>query len=155
MNFRRFAGTTLILAFALVTSPRSALADDKADVVAAVNQFLGPDSGKPLAACDSPVSIIDEFPPYFWQGPNACADWLKALNSYNEKNGITDDASPLGAPWVVDVIKDRAYFVAPMTYTYKQHGKTIKETASFAVALRRTQTGWRITGWAYSKQKVE
>ena len=32
---------------------------------------------------------------------------------------------------------------------------SIKETASFAVALRRTQAGWRITGWAYSKQTLE
>lgn len=39
-----------------------------------------------------------------------------------------------------------------MTYTYKQRGKLIEETASFAVALRRTQAGWRITGWAYSKK---
>ena len=159
MNFRRLAGAALTLVFALGISPRSALADDKADVVAAVNRFLdnlGNDTlEKALAVCDSPVSIIDEFPPHLWQGPNACADWWKALNAYNDKNGITDGPAPLGAPWTVDVTGDRAYFVAPMTYTYKQHGKAIKETGSFAVALRRTQTGWRITGWAYSKQKLE
>jgi hypothetical protein len=42
-----------------------------------------------------------------------------------------------------------------MTYAYKQHGKSISETATFAMALRRTQAGWRITGWAYCKQKLE
>jgi hypothetical protein len=42
-----------------------------------------------------------------------------------------------------------------MTYTYKQNGKSVKETASFAVALKRAQTGWRITSWAYSKQTLE
>jgi hypothetical protein len=50
----------------------------------------------------------------------------------------------LGTPQTVDVNGDHAYFVAPLTYMYKQHGKSIKETASFGVALRRTQAGWRI-----------
>ena len=31
--------------------------------------------------------------------------------------------------------------MAPMTYTYKQHGKPVKESAAFAVALKRTQAG--------------
>ena len=159
MNFRRLACTALTLVFALVISPRSALADDKADVVAAVNRFLDnlddATLEKAIAVCDSPVSIIDEFPPHLWQGPNACADWYKAYNAYNERNAITDTDAKLGTPLTVDVNEDRAYFVAPFTYTYKQHGKSTKETASFAVALRRTQAGWRITGWAYSKQTLE
>jgi len=65
---------------------------------------------------------------------------------------IADGDATLGAPWNVDVTGDRAYLVAPMTYTYKQHGKIVKESAAFAVALKRTQAGWRITAWAYSKQ---
>jgi Domain of unknown function (DUF4440) len=56
---------------------------------------------------------------------------------------------------VKDVNEDHAHFVAPMTYAYKQHRKSISETATFAMALRRTQAGWRITGWAYCKQKLE
>jgi hypothetical protein len=73
----------------------------------------------------------------------------------NDKSGITPDGGALGTPQTVDVNGDHAYFVAPLTYTYKQRGKSIKETASFAVALRRTPAGWRITGWAYSKQTLE
>jgi len=71
------------------------------------------------------------------------------------KSEITPVDGVLGTPQTVEVNGDRAYFVAPLTYMYKQHGKSIKETASFAVALRRTQAGWRITGWAYSKQTLE
>ena len=55
----------------------------------------------------------------------------------------------------MDVTGDRAYFVAPMTYTYKQNGKSVKESASFSVALKRTQGGWRITSWTYAKQTLE
>ena len=98
------------------------------------------------------MSILDEFPPHEWHGPTACADWPSALDAYNGQNGITDGDATLDTPWTVDVTGDRAYFVAPMTYIYKQHGKPVKESTAFAVALKRTQVGWRITAWAYSKQ---
>jgi hypothetical protein len=159
MNFKRLTGVILSVVFTLMINSGSAVASDKDDVVATVNQYLNnlddKTLDKALAVCDSQVSIIDEFPPHEWHGPTACADWWKAYNAYNEKSGITDGDAPLGTPWTVDVTGDRAYFVAPMTYTFKQHGKPVKETAAFAVSLRRTPTGWRITGWAFSKQKVE
>jgi hypothetical protein len=102
--------------------------------------------------CDSHVSILDEFPPHEWHGPTACADWWKALNAYDEKEGIAAGAAALGTPWTVDVAGDRAYCVAPATYEYKQHGKPVKEShAVFTVALRRTDAGWRITSWTWSK----
>ena len=159
MNFKRLTGVILSVVFTLMINSGSAVASDKDDVVATVNQYLNnlddKTLDKALAVCDSQVSIIDEFPPHEWHGPTACADWWKAYNAYNEKSGITDGDAPLGTPWTVDVTGDRAYFVAPMTYTFKQHGKPVKETASFVVSLKRTPTGWRITGWAFSKQKVE
>ena len=54
---------------------------------------------------------------------------------------IRSHVAALGTPWNVDITGDRAYFVAPMTYSYTQHGKTVKESATFAVALKRTQAG--------------
>ena len=157
MDLKRFGATAMIIMFALSISSGSAFATERDDVIAAVHQYL--DSlEKPETAssmCDSYVSILDEFPPHEWHGPTACADWLKAYNAYNEKSGIEPMGAPLGTPWTVDVTGDRAYFVAPMTYTYKQHGKPVKETAPFAVVLRRTQAGWRIMSWAYSKQTLE
>lgn len=156
MDFKGVATATLTIVFILAISPRSAFASEKTDVVAAVHRYFDNlDKDKletALAMCDSQVSILDEFPPHEWHGPTACADWWKALDAYDEKNGITDGDATLGTPWTVDVSGDRAYFVAPMSYTYKQHGKPVKESAAFTVALRRTQAGWRITAWAYAKE---
>jgi len=154
MDFKRVAAAVMTIVFALAVSSGSAFGAEKDDVVATVHRYVDnldkPETALPM--CDSHVSILDEFPPHEWHGPTARADWWKALNAYNEKNGITDGDAPLGTPWTVDITGDRAYFVAPMTYTYKQHGKPVKESAAFAVALKRTQAGWRITAWAYSKQ---
>ena len=67
MSFKRFVGALVVFVFVLVVSSRLSFADDKTDVVAAVNRFLdnlGSNTlEKALAVCDSPVSIIDEFPP--------------------------------------------------------------------------------------------
>jgi ketosteroid isomerase-like protein len=160
VNFKRFARPTLNIAFALViaitSNPKPAFASEKTEVVAAVHQFFDnldeKTLQKALAACDSPVSILDEFPPHVWHGPTACADWWQGFVAYNERSGITDGVATLGTPWTVDITGDRAYFVAPAVYTFKQHGKLVKEAhAVFTVALRRTDAGWRISGWTWSK----
>ena len=150
---------TLMVALAVAISSRPTFASDKTEVVNAVNRYLSNlDRDKiqtAVAMCDPDVSILDEFPPYAWHGPTACADWWKGLLEYDEKSGIKNGDATLGKPWTVDVTGDNGYFVAPMTYTYKQNGKSVKESASFAVALKRTQGGWRITSWTYSKQTLE
>jgi len=158
MKFNRLT-VTLMVALAVAISSRATFASDKTEVVDAVNRYLSnlePNKIQTaVAMCDPEVSILDEFPPHAWHGPTACSDWWKGLLAYDDKSGITDGDATLGKPWTVDVTGDRAYFVAPMTYTYKQNGKSVKESASFAVALKRTQAGWRITSWAYSKQTLE
>ena len=143
----------------LVAAVSATFASDKSDVVDAVKRYL--DNLDPnkiqtaLDMCDSEVSILDEFSPHEWHGRTACADWWKAEQAYNEQSGITDEDAPLGTPQTVDVNGDRAYFVAPMTYTYTKHGKPVKENATFSVSLHRTSAGWKITGWAYSKESIQ
>lgn len=156
MDSRRLAAAALTLPCMFILISTSAFASEKTDVVAAVHQYfdnLDKDKlQKSLAVCDSNVSILDEFPPHAWRGATACEDWWKDFNAYNQKNGITDPVAILGTPWSVDVNGDRAYFVAPATYTYNRHGKPVKELHSvFTVALRRTQGNWRIAAWAWAK----
>ncbi len=153
MNFDRAIAFIAAVVLTVPFASRNVVAADKDDVIATIHQFadnLDPKTiGKALAACDSPASVIDEFPPHVW---NSCGDWVKAFGEYNAKNGITDDVAKIGAPWSVDVEGDRAYAVAPATYTYKQHGKTMKELhAVFTAAFRKTDAGWRITAWSWSK----
>ncbi len=156
MNFKKLAMLGILFAVVISINPKSLLASEKTDVTATVHQFFDnldeKNLPKALAACDSPASILDEFPPHVWHGPTACADWFKGLVAYDQQSEITDGAATLGAPWTLDVTGDRAYFVGPAVYTFKQHGKPVKEAhAVFTVALRKTDAGWRITGWTWSK----
>jgi hypothetical protein len=151
LNYRAIAVAAVL--WALAMARQNAFASDKTDVVATVHQFadnLDPKMmDKAMSACDSNTAIIDEFPPHAW---NSCTEWIKDFGEYNDKNGITPLDAKIGAPWSVDIHGDRAYFVAPATYALKQHGKDVKELHSvFTAALRKTDAGWRITAWTWSK----
>ena len=146
----------LFCALALLFTALPAAAADTSSFMSPVNQFIDGfnkgDAKNALKACASPASIVDEFPPHEWQGPTACADWANAYNANAARNGITDGIVTLGKPTHVDVSGDRAYVVVPANYAYKQHGKSVLETGSiFTVALKKSASGWLITGWAWAK----
>jgi hypothetical protein len=146
-----------LFAVALILSVTGfAVASETSAVLAPLYQFMnGLNKGNikgALAACASPASIIDEFPPHEWQGPTACSDWLNAFNADSKKRDITDEVVTLGTPRHVDITGDRAYVVVPATYSYKQNGRPVSEVGSiWTVALRKFSNGWRMTGWAWAK----
>jgi len=130
-------------------------ADDKADVMAQVHQFVdGLNKGdvkSALATCAEQTSIIDEFPPHEWHGAGACAKWASDYDANSKKEGITDGVVTLGKPRHVNITGDRAYVVTPTGYTWKQKGKAQKEkNATLTVALQKGAAGWRMVGWSWS-----
>jgi hypothetical protein len=146
---------SLILAlFVLAAAP--AVADDKTDVMVPINQFTeGFNKGDvkmAVAACADQTSIIDEFPPYEWNGVGACAKWAADYDADTKKNGITPGAVTLGKPRHIFVTGDRAYVVLPTTYEFTQKGKAVKQTGStMAVTLQKVAAGWRITAWSWAQ----
>ena len=144
-----------IVLLALTTPP--ALASDQSDVTSAVRKFVDAinhgDEKATAAICADETSIVDEFPPHEWHGAGACLRWMADYGTDAEKNGITDGFVTLGEPRHVDVAGDLAYAVFPADYAFKQKGAPVKETGStFTLALQKSATGWRITGWAWGKQ---
>lgn len=142
------------LAIAITSAPLAAAPPDPA-VMATVQQFINGfnrgDTKAMLATCATEASVIDDFPPHEWQGAAACADWYAAYTANNEKEGIKNGVVTLGKPWYQSVSGTRAYIVLPATFAFKQHGKSVTDgNAVFTLALRRSTTGWRITGWAWS-----
>ena len=144
-----------IVALAITLAAGSAAASDKTDVMATVNQFIDGfnkgDVKAALATCASPVSIVDEFPPFAWQGPTACADWATDFEANARKDQITDSVVTLAKPKHVVVAADRAYVVVKADYKYTQKGKKVSQKgATMTVALQKSAAGWRITGWAWA-----
>lgn len=133
-----------------------AAASDQTDVMVPVHQFIDGfnkgDTKAALATCADEASIIDEFAPFEWHGAGACSKWVNDFDADAKKNEITDGVVTLGKPRHIDVAGDRAYVVAPADYSFKMKGKPVKETsATMTLTLQKGATGWRITGWAWSK----
>jgi ketosteroid isomerase-like protein len=146
----------MLVVIAVILTAGPAAASEKTDVMATVNQFIDGfnkgDVKSALAACAAPAFIIDEFPPYAWQGPTACSDWANDFDANSKKDKITDPVVVLGKAKHVDVTGDHAYVVLPAAYNFKQAGKAMAETGStLTVALQKLEAGWRIAGWTWSK----
>lgn len=129
---------------------------EKADVTKTVQGFVDAfnkgDTKTAGAVCAEQTQIIDEFPPYEWQGAGACSKWMAAYDEDAKKNAITDGVVTLSKPRHVDVTGDHAYVVVPADYAFKQNGKPVKETAStLTIVLRKSGTSWRISAWTWSK----
>jgi hypothetical protein len=96
--------------------------------------------------------IIDEFPPFVWQGKDACVRWNTDLEAFNKSIGLTPEGMKRGKPRRIDVSGNYAYVVVPVDYTYTEQGKAgMEKGALLTVALRKEAAGWRITGWAWSR----
>lgn len=146
----------MLVVVTVMLTAGSTVASEKTDVMAAVNQFIDGfnkgDVKTALAACAAQSFIIDEFPPYAWQGPTACADWANDFDANSKKDKITDPVVKLGKARHIDVTGERAYVVVPANYNFKQDGKPMAETGStLTVALQKIAAGWRITAWTWSK----
>jgi hypothetical protein len=148
---------TLALALASTLSMAApAVASEQDDVMKPVRQWVESlnkgDTKAAIAACAKETSIIDEFPPHEWHGEGTCARWVTELEAFNTSLGITDSIVTLAKPHRVDINGDRAYVVVRNDFHYKEKGKPGQVIgALFTVSLKKEQTGWRITGWAWSR----
>ena len=153
MKISRLAVVTLA-ALMFFCLPGVSAATNASGVTAAINhavaEFNQGNMKGWVASCSSSAAIIDEFPPYTWQGRNACADWVSAFEANVKQNGITGGMVTLGTAWHVTVTSEHAYAVYPATYTYQQHGKSMKESGTFALVLQKTSAGWLIAAWSWA-----
>ena len=106
-----------------------------------------------LAACFAdPGFILDGMAPHVWSGATATRNWHRDAMAEANHAGITDFQMMLGEPTHDAVVGDAAYFVAPATLQFKVQGRQITQTgATFTLALRRADDGWRISAWAWTK----
>ncbi len=140
------------LAVALTSSTAASPADD---VAAPVRQFIdGFNSGHVAAAfaayAPGNISIIDEFAPFRWTGPNAAHAWADDYARNARANGITNGVVHYRAPARVERGMGRAYVIVPADYRYTQRGRAMAETGQLTAVVVRTGRGWKLGGWAWS-----
>jgi ketosteroid isomerase-like protein len=98
----------------------------------------------------SPV-IIDEVPPHLWTGTKAFDSWGADLGKSEAAEGKSDGQVTMGAPTREVISGDHAYVIVPTTYTFKQKGQTMRETAQMTLALDKDSGGaWKIASWTWT-----
>ena len=98
----------------------------------------------------SGVAIIDEVPPYIWQGPKAFGAWAADLAKNDKAAGITDEAVTLGKVTREVVSSQTAYLIFDATYTFKQKGVAMHEPAQMTFAMKKAGAAWKIAGWTWT-----
>lgn len=66
--------------------------------------------------------IVDEVPPFIWQGADALQHWSGDLASDAQQHGITDQKVTLGRTTRLESSGDRAYAIVDAVYSFKQNG---------------------------------
>lgn len=135
----------------------AAFAAAPGDVTAPIKQFIdGFNTGDVKSAyaayATGTITIIDEFAPHRWIGPNAAHQWAADYDKHAAATGVTDGVVKLGEPTRSVVDGDSAYVIVPGLYTYKEKGKATAEEGQFAFVLRGGPSGWKISGWTWTGQ---
>ncbi len=141
------------LAALMLSAATPAFARDAA-VEAPITQFLeafnkGDMSGAAATHADD-AHITDEVAPFFWGGHDVVNRWAADYAKDAAAQGITDPKVVLGAVTREIVAGDRAYVIAPSTYTFKLKGVPMREVAQMTFALRKLPAGWKIIAWTWT-----
>jgi hypothetical protein len=129
-------------------------ADTKSAIVAVartiVDSFNTGDVSAFAAPCTSPASVTDDFAPYHWQGPTACADWVRDFKALSASMAMTGAHVTMGNIVYFDSSGNHAEGVFPVTFSYKSHGKATSDHAYFCVAYVKAGDRWRVASWTWA-----
>jgi hypothetical protein len=130
-------------------------------LMAPINKFLdsfnkGDAAGAAAThAAEADLVIIDEVSPYLWRGAQAFQTWAGDLERDEKKRGVSDGKVTLGAATRVETDGVSAYVIVPSTYSFKQKGVAMRETAQMTFALKKGASGWLIHGWTWTGKRAQ
>jgi ketosteroid isomerase-like protein len=153
----RFLVLAALVWFAVAAPARAQTAD--AELMAPIQKFVdtfnkGDGAGAAAThAAGADLTIIDEIPPFIWRGPKAFQAWSAALDSDAKKKGMTEPMVTLSPASRTEQDGDQAYVVVPAVFTFKAHGKPMREEAQMTFVLKKGASGWLIHGWSWTGPK--
>ncbi|WP_164156605.1 nuclear transport factor 2 family protein [Sandarakinorhabdus rubra] len=115
--------------------------------------FASFNAGRPDAAASAFAAdavIIDEFPPYRWQGPKAHHDWAADLAKATAAYGATNMHARIGAPTWAETKGSNGFLVVPEALDSRVNGKPMCERGLHSFSFRKERGQWKITvsAWA-------
>jgi hypothetical protein len=100
---------------------------------------------------EAALTIVDNTPPYLFQGPEAVQNWLK---SYRDNQPPTAAKAKTSLrflePRTVEIEGARAYIAVPAEWTVTLDGRSDVSSGVVTAALNRSSQGWRIAAWIWT-----
>jgi len=151
----RYLTVGAIVCFVIAGSSSAAEAQTAdPQIVAPINKFLDAfnkgDMAGAAATHAADVVIVDEVAPFLWRGAQAFQAWGDALQADSKKNGMSDERVTLKAPTRIETVGTDAYVVVPATFSFKQKGVAMRESAQMTFVLKKDANGWMIHGWTWT-----
>jgi hypothetical protein len=115
-----------------------------------VDGFNAADVNLAQAACMSENSIIDDFPPHTWTGPQATTTWLLNMARLSKVFGMSDPRVALQEPRYVEVSDQDACVVVGVDVRWLQNEAPEQRGGLLTVSLRDGADGWRIAAMAWT-----
>jgi hypothetical protein len=116
----------------------------------AVARFIatGDEALLDAAFAPGPVTILENFAPFLFQGADAAARWAKAMMEH--ASGLGELKHTFGPAFDFGVVGGEAYFSLPTTWHGVSRGQRFIETGGWSFLMARRPGGWgvRAYGWA-------
>jgi hypothetical protein len=115
----------------------------------------GDDIHLEYAFADTNVTIIENFAPYIFQGPDAVRRWTRLFKDH--ASGLANLQVSFGEAHDFSVDGDLAYFSLPTTWTGTTKGRKFSEDGGWAFVLIRHGGKWRVQnyGWAVTRYSLD
>jgi hypothetical protein len=142
----------LASALALTLCSQARAAGPDPGMRAAVNDFVAAMNagGDAAASCASRTTIVDDFAPYVWSGPGACAKWLAAFAQLTAAMGVTNVKVSLGKTLYADGDAAHGELVIATRFTGLVKGKTLLEAGAWTFVLADASGSWKFSAIAWS-----
>lgn len=126
----------------------------KKDVEVAVTQMVDAVNRTDMAAASTWFAdgavIVEDIPPYRWDGPDAVSNWLKVVAGSAKRRGVGAVSMKLGGATRIDVEGDRAYALFPGLLTFRTAGGNFLAEGLLTFTLIVGDDRWLIDTLAWS-----
>ena len=99
------------------------------------------------------ITLVDEFAPHIWSGPQAVQNWAADYDKHATATGVTEGKVTYGKTTRTEITGDLAYVVIPTVYLYKEKGKPLQEEGQITAVLHLEQNTWKIRSWTWAGVK--
>jgi hypothetical protein len=94
------------------------------------------------------LTVIENFAPYIFRGPEAAAAWRVGFREHAE--GLSGLVPEFGEAQDFSQTGDQVYFVLPTRWTGESRKRPFTEKGGWSFVLTPNGTGWRIAAYAWS-----